>query len=307
MNFIYNFLKNILGFIQFIFAMMSPLMIVFWAFKFIKLPFVPKIEPFFEAMNVLGRAFFDNAIQFHSDMIDVSYIASSVGFLILYGIFSYIQRMIESRQFQHNVKLKKQEYSINLREEQRVMEQITLEIRKYSKFMIMLDLELTHIVNKILVDVQNADLEVIKKECYDGVIDIMKAYNADNMGILENKLYIVGAEFEEVDRFVLKLVAHLKKVSGENSARGIKTDFVILIDAMKASDEVLSKANELERLSRTKYRNEFLATSEFVMRYDLREVKKLRFDVRAVHRVYTDDNLENYREFELYKVRSDRG
>lgn len=306
MNFIFNFLKNTLGFLQFYCALMSPLMIVFWAFKFMKLSFVPVIAPFFDAMNFVGSNFFSKTIQFNAQMIDVSYIASSISFLIFYAVFSILQNNVEFAQTKFNYRVKQVELKLDRREEEKALAQVTLEIRKFTKYMVMLELELSYYVNQVLMDTTDEDLILIRKNSYNRLFDIMKAYNANNIGFLRGKAYFVCNDFEAADKFILKLISQLKKISEENNQNGIKTDFTLVADALLNTDEIALKARELEKLSQSKYLNEFIATNEFRMRYDLNYIKRFNFNIKAVHRVYIDDELQNFREFELYRVKADK-
>lgn len=291
---------DFIGTIRVLLSLAAVFYIVFWFLKFVEFPFVNLIAPVFEPLlNLIGRKI-EWQMDFEGRAVDMLPLAAALLFWMFFVVLQPLFGVIEKMENKHKLnviaerKLEEKLVNENLKE---IFKNKTME---YTKFAILLNLELQGVANQ-----KEEDKEIIKKEYIKIVNTVRKKYAACK-AIMPDKLFIIYNNFALFDDFLKDILFEIKQFSKTMAEDGKNISFSILIDALKETDKVANTLDLLEKISTFNYINKAITTSSFNIRYKLNNGQnRYILETMGISRFFENDGEKISRslDFELFSLK----
>ncbi len=272
--------------------------------KFITAVFGPPIA--------LLRNFIHFDIGYGGRSIDMLPLVVAAFFQALYFVFNYFVSVVEKMEEQHNLnviaerKLEEKLVNENLKE---IFKNKTMQ---YTKFAILLSLDLKPMVDPNIKDSGRTMKELAAKE-YAKIAAKMRGKYTACKAIAPGKLFIVYNNFALFDDFFTDLLKEVKEISKINEEKQISTNFIFVIDALRESDKVSNTLDFLEKVLTFNYANKAVTTSGFQVRYKLNSQNKYLLETMGISRFFEKvpanvqggvENIQRSVDFELFCLKS---
>ena len=310
----YTKLLDIINTVKVLCTMVAILYVLYWFLRLFHFEFMKYIALVLDIpVNVL-RNFVHLEITYGGEIIDMLPLAVAGVFQILYFVFNYFVSVVEKMEEQHKLnviaekKLEEKLVNENLKE---IFKNKTMQ---YTKFAILLGLELKPMVDPNIADNGKNLKELTIKEYANIAAKMRQKYTACK-AIAPGKLFIVYNNFALFDDFFTDILKEVKELSRANSEKQITTNFIFVIDALKESDKVSATLDLMEKISTFQYINKAVTTSGFSVRYKLNSQNKYNLETMGISRFFEKvpaniqghvEDIQRSVDFELFCLKSSK-
>lgn len=265
--------------------MAAVLYVLYWFLCLLNFTFIRYIALVFNPAVSLLKNFVRLDIPYGGEVIDMVPLVVAGIFQALYFVFNYLVSVVENMEEQHKLnviaerRLEEKLVNENLKE---IFNNKTME---YSKFAILLNLDLKPAVDPNMFNNGENLKELAAKEYAQIVAKMRKKYAACK-AIAPGKLFIVYNNFALFDDFFTDVLKEVKEISTINAQQQITTNFIFVIAALKESDKVSRTLDLMEKISTFNYVNKAVATSGFNIRYKLNSQNKYTLETMGISRFF---------------------
>lgn len=281
----YTKLHDCISTIKVLCTMAAVLYVLYWFLCLLNFTFIKYIALVFDPAVSLVKNFVHLDIPYGNEVIDMVPLVVAAIFQGFYFVFNYFVSVIDRMEEQHKLnviaerKLEEKLVNENLKE---IFKNKTME---YTKFAILLNLDLKPAVDPNMADNSRNFRELAAKE-YFRIVTKMREKYATCKAITPGKLFIVYNNFALFDDFFTDLLKEVKEISAINTEKQISTNFIFVIDALKESDKVSNTLDLMEKISTFNYVNKAVATSGFNVRYKLNSKNKYILETMGISRFF---------------------
>lgn len=292
--------------------MAAVLYVLYWFLCLLHLPFIQYVKLVLGIPVNLLENFVRLNIDYGNDVIDMIPLVVAAIFQGFYHVFNYLVSVVEKMEEKHELnviaekKLEEKLVNENLKE---IFKNKTMQ---YTKFAILLNLDMKPMVDPNMVDNSQNYRELAAQEYAKIASKMRKKYTACK-AIAPGKLFMVYDNFALFDDFFTDILKEVKEISTKNTEKQISTDFILAIDALKESDKVAGALDLLEKVLTFNYTNKALATSSFKVRYKLNSQNKYSLETMGISRFFEKvpaniqgevQDLQRSIDFELFCLKN---
>lgn len=302
----YEKLYDFVNIVKVLCTLIAALYVLYWLLCLTNMPFLKYIQLIFAPPVNLIKMFLTIEIPYKDVVIDMVPLIASLVFSGFYFIFQSLSNFIEEKERQHKVHViaeKKLEEKLVNENLKKIFENKTME---YTKFAILLMLELEASIDPNIAGVKGNGKELAIKN-YIEIVNTMRKKYANCKAITPDKLFIVYNNFALFDDFFTDLLKEIKRISETNLEHNLKTNFVIVIDALRESDKMANVLDMLEKVSTFNYANKAIATPAFNIRYKINSNGgKYSLDSMGISRFFenSSDGIQSSVDFELFALKT---
>lgn len=217
-------------------ALFAVVYMLLWFYCFFELPYYDLVTLFFAPVANLINIFITPSVEYADRTVDMTYLIISVFLYVLYFIFGKLSVVVDNAE---------KKYQLSVIEERKIQERLINEdlkevfknkTLKYNAFGILLTLNLKHMIDPNVNDINQTIKDTAMKQ-YVKIVSKMRKKYPTCKAITPDKLFIIYNNFALFDDFLIDILKEIKLISIENTANKISTNFTIAIDALKETDK----------------------------------------------------------------------
>ena len=301
----YTKLRDFINTSKVLSTLVAVLYIFYWFLSLVKFPLIKYLAFILNPPVALIKNFITLDITYKNNPIGMVPLIVAVVFYILYFVFNYFTGVVDDMEKQHELnviaerKLEEKLVNENLKE---IFKNKTMQ---YTKFAILLNLELKPMVDPSVAG-ENYKFGELAAEEYAKIVSVMRKKYVACKAVTPGKLFIVYNNFTLFDDFFTDILKEVKEFSAKNAERHITTNFTFVIDAIRESDKVVQTLDVLEKISTFGYVNKAVATSSFNVRYKLNGKNKYVLETMGISRFFEQnpDSVQKSIDFELFCLKT---
>lgn len=283
----------------------ATLYIAYWFLKVIHFPFVEYLGIIFEPLCNLIRLFDKCTIEYNKVGIDMAPVLSAALLQSVYFILTPFLGAVERADTSHKLNTIAEKRLEERLVNENLKEIFTAKTLEYTKFAILLSLDIKNETHPAVSS--DIDKQKIAMNEYTNIVNIMRRKFTACKAVTPGKLFIIYDNFALFDDFFTSIVLEIKRFCGENTQNGLRTEFLICIDALKEDTKIVDVLDMLEKIMSFKYSNRAVATMSFNVRYKLNsEKQKYALETMGISRFFETlpDKTQIGQDIELFSLRS---
>ena len=284
-----------------IFMVLAALFILFWLYKFLRLPFSNELAILFDLPSKLYELPFETLQYYKGREIQHAYFINSLIFAFISFIFYLITNFVQELQRRYEIndlqkrKVLQEEMNKNLKQE--YMDGLY----KYDFISAYLKFELDY-VTEILANNNPTTIEAATKRTYDYVYESIKKYFPQaHIRRDDGYIFLIYKGFDNLENFVDMIIGTIKSAKKLNEKDYIALKFTIVLDVQTTEAEALSTFNNLNEVANSNYKNKALATLTFKTRFDLLNSSNYLMDILGYA---SSNNFDTVQEGDIYVLKS---
>jgi len=279
--------------------------VVYWFLLFLNFPFIGYLTPVFDPPVGVLRTFVTWDMHYNGVNIDMLPILCAIIFQILYFILENLAHTVEKAENKHKLnvieekKLEEKLVNENLKE---IFKAKTME---YKKFALYISLNLENIVDAQTRDFSSG-LENITQKEYIKIVNAVRKKYSGSKAITPDKLFILYDNFSLFDDFLTDILKEIKVLTELNAQKNVRTNFLILIDALKEHDKVTHTLDMFEKIATFNYTNKVITTGSFNLRYNMNPKNKYILETMGISRFFDNNKNGAHKsvDFELFCLKN---